>query len=80
MTKGSKDWAYDYLGMIAYTMELWDLDVRAGAHSYREIGGWDEKLVRQNCPPRFLPQEPRPKRTRRVIDVQEDGALRHYGL
>jgi murein tripeptide amidase MpaA len=106
MTKGSKDWAYDYLGMIAYTMELWDLDIRAGAHSYREIGvkglmklsaaereadehkrlqwndtaldgeafspwqafahpqlgpveigGWDEKLVRQNCPPRFLPQE-----------------------
>ena len=112
MTKGSKDWAYDHLGMVAYTLELWDLDSRAGAHAYREagakgmmsltdrqreedelkrlqwndrelggegfkdwtplhhphlgeveIGGWDEKNVRQNTPFKFLPDE-----TRRVSE------------
>lgn len=106
MTKGSKDWAYDHLGMVAYTMELWDIDARAGSHAYRdvgakglmkltdeqreqdelkrlqwndrelggegfktwtpfehpqlgavEIGGWDEKSVRQNTPAKFLPEE-----------------------
>jgi hypothetical protein len=106
MTKGSKDWAYEHLGLIGYTMELWDLDGRAGAHAYREIGakglaklsdadreydelkrlqwqdqelngegflpwcgfdhpqlgdveigGWDDKAVRQNVPLKFLKEE-----------------------
>ena len=38
LTRTSKDWAYEHLGLVAYTMELWDLDARAGARGYRDAG------------------------------------------
>lgn len=36
--KGVDDWAYEHRGLIAYTMELWDLDARAGVAGYAQVG------------------------------------------
>jgi len=36
--KGVDDWAYEHRGLIAYTMELWDLDARAGIAGYAQVG------------------------------------------
>lgn len=38
MVKGADDWAYEHLGVQAYTFELWDRDGRAGAKGYAQIG------------------------------------------
>lgn len=36
--KGADDWAYEYLGVMAFCMELWDPHTRAGARSYGRVG------------------------------------------
>jgi hypothetical protein len=36
--KGVDDWAYEHRGLVAYTMELWDLDARAGIRGYAQVG------------------------------------------
>ncbi len=38
LVKGADDWAYEFHGVQAYTFELWDMDGRAGAHGYSQIG------------------------------------------
>lgn len=38
MTRGAKDWAYEHLGLPGFTMELWDLDARAGSRDYVRVG------------------------------------------
>lgn len=38
LVKGADDWAYEHLGVQAYTFELWSIDVRAGARSYSKVG------------------------------------------
>lgn len=38
LVKGADDWAYEHLGLMAYTIECWDLDGRAGARGYAQIG------------------------------------------
>lgn len=38
MVKGADDWAYEHLGVQAYTYELWDLNGRAGAKGYAQVG------------------------------------------
>jgi len=38
LVKGADDWAYEHYGVQAYTFELWDMDGRAGAHGYAQIG------------------------------------------
>lgn len=38
LVKGADDWAYEHWGVQAYTFELWDLEGRAGAKGYAQIG------------------------------------------
>ncbi|MDI3270501.1 MAG: M14 family metallopeptidase [Bacillota bacterium] len=38
LVKGADDWAYEHRGILAFTLELWDLDGRAGARGYSRGG------------------------------------------
>ncbi|HEY3367664.1 MAG TPA: M14 family metallopeptidase [Symbiobacteriaceae bacterium] len=38
LVKGADDWAYEHLGIQAFTFELWNPDLRAGAQGYAQIG------------------------------------------
>jgi len=38
MPGAADDWMYDHLGVLSFTVELWDLRRRAGARGYGEIG------------------------------------------
>ena len=38
LVKGADDWAYEHLGIMAYTLELWDLDGRSGTRGYAHVG------------------------------------------
>lgn len=38
LVKGADDWAYEHLGVMAYTLELWDLDGRSGTRGYAHVG------------------------------------------
>ena len=38
MPGAADDWMYDHLGILSFTVELWDLRRRAGARGYGEIG------------------------------------------
>ncbi|MBT9259271.1 MAG: peptidase M14 [Clostridiales bacterium] len=38
LVKGADDWAYEHRGILAFTLELWDLDGRAGARGYSQGG------------------------------------------
>lgn len=38
LVKGADDWAYEHYGVQAFTFELWDLEGRAGARGYAQIG------------------------------------------
>ncbi|KPV41816.1 M14 family metallopeptidase [Alicyclobacillus ferrooxydans] len=38
MPGAADDWMYDHFGVLSFTLEIWDLSKRAGAHGYGEIG------------------------------------------
>lgn len=38
MPGAADDWMYDHLGVLGFTLEIWDLNKRAGARGYGEIG------------------------------------------
>lgn len=38
MPGAADDWMYDHLGILGFTVELWDLAHRAGARGYGELG------------------------------------------
>ncbi|GMA58287.1 hypothetical protein GCM10025858_27900 [Alicyclobacillus sacchari] len=38
MPGAADDWMYDHLGILGFTIEIWDLDGRAGARGYGEHG------------------------------------------
>lgn len=38
LVKGADDWAYEHLGVQAFTFELWNPDLRAGGRGYAQIG------------------------------------------
>ncbi|MFZ5814317.1 MAG: M14 family metallopeptidase [Bacillota bacterium] len=38
LVKGADDWSYEHLGVQGFTFELWDLEGRAGARGYAQIG------------------------------------------
>lgn len=38
LVNGADDWAYEHLGVQAYTFELWDMDGQAGVAGYAQIG------------------------------------------
>ncbi|WP_370670805.1 M14 family zinc carboxypeptidase [Alicyclobacillus acidiphilus] len=38
MPGAADDWMYDHLGVLGFTVEIWDLDGRAGAHGYGQYG------------------------------------------
>ncbi|MDF2629513.1 MAG: peptidase carboxypeptidase [Symbiobacteriaceae bacterium] len=38
LVKGADDWAYEHYGVQAYTFELWNPDLRAGAQGYAQVG------------------------------------------
>lgn len=38
LVKGADDWAHDHLGLMSFTIECWDLDGRAGARGYAQVG------------------------------------------
>lgn len=38
MPGAADDWMYDHLGVLSFTVEMWDLRRRAGARGYGEIG------------------------------------------
>lgn len=38
MPGAADDWMYDHMGVLGFTVEIWDLHKRAGGHGYGEIG------------------------------------------
>lgn len=38
MPGAADDWMYDHLGVLSFTVEIWNLAGRAGAHGYGEVG------------------------------------------
>ncbi|GLV14433.1 peptidase M14 [Alicyclobacillus hesperidum] len=38
MPGAADDWMYDHLGVLSFTIEIWDLDGRAGARGYGQYG------------------------------------------
>jgi hypothetical protein len=38
MPGAADDWMYDHLGVLGFTLEIWDLNKRAGARGYGELG------------------------------------------
>lgn len=38
MPGAADDWMYDHLGVLSFTLEIWDLDGRAGAQGYGAVG------------------------------------------
>jgi len=38
MPGAADDWMYDHLGVLSFTLEIWDLNRRAGARGYGELG------------------------------------------
>ncbi|WP_443111819.1 M14 family metallopeptidase [Alicyclobacillus sp. ALC3] len=38
MPGAADDWMYEHFGVLGFTLEIWDLEKRAGARSYGEVG------------------------------------------
>lgn len=38
MPGAADDWMYDHLGVLGFTLEIWDMNKRAGARGYGELG------------------------------------------
>lgn len=38
MPGAADDWMYDHFGVLGFTVEIWDLDKRAGSRGYSELG------------------------------------------
>lgn len=38
MPGAADDWMYDHFGVLGFTLEIWDLDKRAGSHGYGAVG------------------------------------------